>query len=290
MKQNETKKNAENATIFHCEKCNFKCCKKSDWNRHVLTLKHANETKMKQKTPKNAEILCNHCEKKFNSRTSLWRHKKLCIINKMEKPDINNELIIDLIKQNQEFKELIIDQNSKIIELSKDKSIINNTTNNNNFNLNVFLNEKCKDALNIMDFINSLKLQLEDLENTGKLGYVQGITKIFIRGLKELDMYKRPIHCSDLKREILYVKDNTWEKDNEKKQMKKAIKHIASKNFKQISEWVEENPESKDIESKKHEEYMKIINKSTGGMTLEEDDDNFNKIIKNVAKEVIIEK
>jgi hypothetical protein len=209
------------------------------------------------------------------------------------------ENIMTLIQQNQEFKDLIIDQTNEnkelqkqIIELSKEKSIVNNnnTINNNNFNLNIFLNEKCKDALNIMDFINSLKVQLEDLENTGKLGYVQGITKIFVRGLKELDITKRPIHCSDLKRETMYVKDATWEKDNEKRQMKKAIKHIASKNFKQIHEWVEENPESKDIESKKHDQYMKIINKSTGGINEEEDETMYKKIITNVAKEVVIDK
>jgi hypothetical protein len=142
-----------------------------------------------------------------------------------------------------------------------------------------------------MDFVNSLKLQLEDLEKTGRLGYVQGITNIFLKGLKELDIYKRPIHCSDLKREILYVKDkDVWEKDNEKKKIKTAIRHIADKNFKQLNSWVNENPEAKDIESKKHIEYMKIINKSTGGLTNEEDEENFNKIIKNVSKEVIIDK
>ena len=282
--------------LFHCEKCDFKCCKKGDWNRHILTRKHkvskdgnnGNENYIKKH-------ICD-CKKSYNSYSGLWKHRKLCFdvkyINSTQKLENNeNTIIMKLLEQNQEFKELIIDQNNKIIELSKDKSIINNTTNNNNnFNLNVFLNEKCKDALNIMDFINSLKVHLEDLENTGKLGYVQGITKIFVRELKELDVYKRPIHCSDLKRETLYVKDTTWEKDNEKKQMKKAIKHIASKNFKQIHEWVEENPESKDIESKKHEEYMKIINKSTGGLTLEEDDTNYNKIISNVAKEFVIDK
>jgi hypothetical protein len=153
------------------------------------------------------------------------------------------------------------------------------------------LNEKCKDALDIMDFVKSLQVQLEDLENTGKFGYVQGISRIFIRGLKELDIHKRPIHCSDLKRETIYVKDkDVWEKDNEKKKVKIAIRHIADKNFKQLNSWVDKNPEAKDIESKKHLEYMRIINKSTGGYTNEEDDENFNKIIKNVSKEVIIDK
>jgi hypothetical protein len=186
-----------------------------------------------------------------------------------------------------------------MIEIAKEKSITmnnsNNTTNNttnNKFNLNFFLNEQCKDALNIMDFVNSLTLKLTDLENVGKLGYTEGITKIFINGLKQLDVFKRPIHCSDLKREILYIKDdNTWEKENvEKEKIKKAIKTISHNNIKQIPEWQKEYPQSTDITTKKHDQYMKIVGESMGGFTTEENEKYYNKIIKNVAKEVIIEK
>jgi len=200
----------------------------------------------------------------------------------------NNNIVIELIKQNKEFKEIIIEQNNKLLEIVKEGKIINNTT--NKFNLQIFLNEQCKDALNIMDFINSLKLQLTDLENVGKLGYTEGISKIFIRGLKELDVLKRPIHCSDLKRDILYIKDkNAWEKENDdNEKMKLVINHIANKNVGQITEWISENPEATDYESKKHLEYIKILGESMGYD--EEPDKIYNKIIKNVAKEVQINK
>ena len=302
-----TEKNKKNAAIYSCEPCDFICSKKSNYCKHITTNKHlirvnvnTNSIKKCQKMPITLYCLCG---KKYTERSGLWRHKKKCneIIKSPEiiedepdskiskegdeKIEISSNLIIELLKQNQEFQK-------QIIELSKEKgNIINSYNNTTKFSLNLFLNEQCKDALDIMDFVASLKLQLEDLENTGKFGYVQGISKIFLRGLKELDIHKRPIHCSDIKRETLYIKDkNLWEKDNEKEKIKLAIRHIADKNFKQIPLWVKENPTSKDIESKKHDQYMKIINKSVGGINEEEDDQNYNKIISNVSKEVIIEK
>jgi hypothetical protein len=145
--------------------------------------------------------------------------------------------------------------------------------------------------MNITEFVDSIKLQLSDLINIGEVGYVEGISNIMIRNLKELDVTQRPIHCSDVKRETLYVKDgDNWEKDDEKQKVKKVIKNIACKNFKQINEWVQENPDAKDIESKKHEQYMRIINKSAGGFTIEEDEINYNKIIKKVTPKVTIER
>jgi hypothetical protein len=208
----------------------------------------------------------------------------------------HEEIIKELMKQNAEFKSMLLEQNNKLIELAKEgKHVTNNTTNNttnNNFNLNLFLNEKCKDALNIMDFINQLQLKLSDLDMVGRVGYSEGISKIFIRGLKELDICKRPIHCSDLKRETLYVKDkDAWEKDNDDKtKLKLAIKHISAKNVKNISAWIEEHPESENIDTKKHMEYHNIIINATGGLTNEEDEKNYNKIIRNVAQEVVIDK
>ena len=147
-------------------------------------------------------------------------------------------------------------------------------------------------GLNIMDFVKSLTLQLADLERVGQLGYAEGISKVFVNGLKELDVFKRPIHCSDLKREILYVKDkDAWEKENdENAKIKLAIKHIAHKNVQQIPEWQQENPEYSDSQSIISEKYMKIVSHSMGGFTDAEDDTNYNKIIKNVAKEVVIQK
>lgn len=193
----------------------------------------------------------------------------------------------------------LLDQNAslqnQILELSKEKSTVithNNITNNNQFNINVFLNEHCKDALNLMDFVNSLQLKIKDLETTGKLGYAEGISKIFINGLKELELHKRPIHCSDLKRDVFYIKDcNIWEKDNkENEKIKKAIKVITNKNIKQIFEWKKENPEYYDIANKKNDEYMQIVYSAMCGETKDEEGKNYEKIIKNVAKEVIIHK
>jgi hypothetical protein len=168
---------------------------------------------------------------------------------------------------------------------------MNNTT-NNKFNLNFFLNEKCKDALNIMEFVNSLQLQLKDLEQTAKLGFVEGISKIFVNGLKELDIHKRPIHCSDIKREVLYIKDeDKWEKENiEKEKITKAIKSDVHKNIKQIPEWVKQNPTCKDSTSKKNDEYLKLISNNMSGIDNEEVETNMNKIIHNISKEVVIEK
>ena len=158
--------------------------------------------------------------------------------------------------------------------------------------MQVFLNEQCKDAMNIHDFVNSIQLQLSDLENMGELGYAGGISKIFIDGLKQLDICKRPIHCSDTKRETLYIKDkDAWEKANQDREMLYwAIKQISHKNVKQIPEWQKENPDYSDIDSNVHERFMKIVCESMGGHDVEEDRLNYNKIIRNVAKEVALER
>jgi ABC-type lipoprotein release transport system permease subunit len=163
----------------------------------------------------------------------------------------------------------------------------NNTNSNNRFNLNLFLNEQCKDALNLNDFINSLKVTVEDLERTGKLGYVEGISNIFLNGLRELDIYTRPIHCTDLKRETVYVKDkDKWEKETEdKSKLKQAVKQIATKNLKQLKTWQLENPEFSNFDSKENEQYMIISKSSLGGYDKEEDEKYQENIIKNVLKE-----
>jgi hypothetical protein len=306
LETNLPPKNAD----FYCEKCDFTCCKKSNWETHINTKKHINRISGKYMSPMEITKLplynCK-CGKIYKSISGLWKHKKNC---NLEKPiittnppiDMSYNVILEIVKQNQEFKELLIEQNKEnqklqqqLLEMAKEgKTINNNTTNNNtnNFNLQFFLNEQCKDALNIMDFINQLQLNTTDLDMVGRVGYSEGISKLFIRGLKELDVFKRPIHCSDLKREVVYVKDkDAWEKDNdEKNKMKTAIKYIAAKNFKQINEWREKNPDSDDYDSKKHMDYHQIVIHSMGGATKEEDDNNYNKIIRNVAKQVTIDK
>jgi hypothetical protein len=205
----------------------------------------------------------------------------------------DKELIMFLLKENKEFKELIIDQSNKMYEFASKPStaIINTNCNNKNqFNLNVFLNEKCKNAMNMSDFISSLQIQDDDFENMGKLGYVQGISNIFIKGLKDLDEAVRPIHCSDIKREVLYIKDNdVWDKDDNKQKIRNVIALIAHKNFKYIPVWKELNPSASDVTTKKNDEYMRIANQVTTAIT-PDDDTGINKIIRNVANKVIIDK
>ena len=247
------------------------------------------------------------CGKTYVNNSGLWKHMKKCDYSKKYCKDhlqlptvaavVSNEpltqAIMSMMKQNQEFQ-------AQLLEIAKEgKQIIHNntTTNNvnknttNNFNLNVFLNEQCKDALNMMDFIKSLRLQLTDLEETGRLGHSDGISRIFVNGLKVLDINKRPIHCSDLKREILYIKEgNVWEKDNENKTLiKRAINQVENKNISQIPLWVKAHPECADGSSRENTKYLKMVMQSTGG-DLTNGDNNINKIIKNIAKETMIDK
>jgi hypothetical protein len=297
---------------FSCKICDYATCRKSQYDRHLTTLKHITNDKMMTKSSDSSEENFDCiCGKKYKHRQGLWVHKKKCTakslnnetvsFNPIEKTDasqleIITEMFQEQMKENKELKELLIEQNKKLLEFAEKgqgnvTNITNNTT-NNSFNMQFFLNEQCKNALNIMDFINQLQMKLTDLDMVGRLGYSEGISKIFIRGLKELDVYKRPIHCSDLKREVLYVKHkDSWEKESEEKnKMKTAIKYIAAKNFKQIGEWQEENPEADDYDSKKHLDYHNIVINSMGGSNEEEDEKNYNKIIRNVAKEVTIDK
>lgn len=285
---------------FLCKCCDYVTSRKSQYDRHLLTSKHLKSTKCQQletifseKVPN--EFVCN-CGKIYKERSGLWKHKKACILGSNLTTDSNqihpptNELVMSLLNQNMELQK-------QIIELCKEKNTVinnttNNTTNNNHFNLQVFLNEQCKDALNIGDFVEQIKLQLSDLDMIGRVGYVEGMSKIFMRNLHALDVFKRPIHCSDLKRETLYIKDkDSWEKENtENVKIKRAIKEIEHKNIKQIPKWREENPAAEDTETKKHLEYQNILLEAMGGSTLEDDDKKREKIIRNIAKEVVIDK
>ena len=302
---------SKNIQKFNCQTCDFKCSKRGDWNRHILTGKHKKSTLSNEKSDKSDHIyiksakktyICEHCEKEYKSRNGVWIHKKTCI-QKEEKIEITPstqltpELVIKLIEQNKELQQTLIEQNKTIIELAQ-KAGSHNTTNNNTncgnktFNLQVFLNETCKDAINMSDFVNQLQVSLSDLETTGRLGYSEGISKVFIKNLNEINYTNRPIHCSDSKRETLYIKDdNKWTKDDDQKtSLTKAIKQIANKNIKQISEWQKLHPDFSDPESKVSDKYMQIVLNSMSGSTKEESDKNYEKIAKNVIKEVLIDK
>ena len=288
---------------FYCEKCDFKCSRSYDWSRHTSTRKHKEKTSSRQnKVIKSAQTVpmfqCD-CGKEYISRQGLWKHRKTCKLQDSDDDDpkklSGEELFMTILKDNQEFKQMLIDQNNKIMELASAKNttvITNNTTNNNNFNLQMFLNVHCKDALNLTEFVDSLQPKIEDLEATGRIGYVEGISKIFLNGLNGLDINKRPLHCSDQKRETIYIKENNvWEKESDNRdKLKLAIKTVASKNIKQIPLWQKENPDCFDSTSKKNDQYLRIVSNSMNGLTPEETQKNYDKIISKLAKEVVIQK
>jgi len=301
MKQNETKKVPKSSEIFHCELCDYSSSRFSQFQRHLSTQKHKkceNETNMKQNETKKDEKFQCECGSIFNSRTTLWRHKQKCKQN--DEDYKNNELGLT----DKEIISALLQQNEKLFKIIENGGPNNNTScnivNNNNlnnvgnktFNLNVFLNETCKDAFNITDFVSSIKVNLEDLEHTGRQGYIQGITNIFLKNLNNLEQHMRPLHCSDPKREILYIKNNNeWTKETETKPiLTKAIKTIANENIKQIKNWRDKYPDCSDSDSRKNDLYLKIVSNSMNGLTEEEGIKNINKIISNVAKEVTIVK
>uniref|UniRef100_A0A6C0DNH8 C2H2-type domain-containing protein n=1 Tax=viral metagenome TaxID=1070528 RepID=A0A6C0DNH8_9ZZZZ len=318
-------KNVKKRKNYNCDICAFVSSNKFDYDRHILTRKHINNANSNHFEPKNAkkrnlflQHVCSQCNKKYNSKSGLWSHKKKCTIVDQENPDESTntftpELFIEILKENKEIQNVLIEQNkqlqnkllekdnvlieqnNKIIELaSKQVSNItnNNTTNNTQFNLQFFLNETCKNAMNITDFVNSLQVQIADIEKTGKLGYVEGISGILLRGLRELDYTMRPIHCTDLKRETVYVKDeNSWEKDDdEKAKLKLAIQRVARKNMRTLPKWQEENPDFRILDTKENDDYLKIALNSMGGQTDTEHEKYVDKIMRNVIKEVVIEK
>jgi hypothetical protein len=278
------------AEVFYCKNCDYKCSIKYNFNRHLLSNKHLRiHIEKKQKQTSNQIYYTCKCSKIYKYSQGLSKHKLKCsqtqlMPNTVQQFDTN--LIIELLKQNQELQK-------SLIELSKEKSITNNITNNKTFNLHVYLNEDCKDALNINDFVSSIKLELEDLEETGRLGYVEGVSRIINRNLGDLDQNKRPIQCSDLKREVLYIKnDDQWTKEGDeiKPILKKAIKYVANENIKQISQWRKKYPDCTASDSRKNDQYLQIVSNSMAGMNSEEHIKNVNKIISNVAKETVIEK
>jgi hypothetical protein len=273
-----------------------------------LTLKHKKETNGGQvdETENCEKHICG-CGREYTCRQGLWKHKKNCSTYKTPKktPDkepesdlkILTNLVLDVVKQNQELVNQNSELTNKIVDICKVGQTTNSITNSNinshnkTFNLNVFLNETCKDAMNITDFVESLKLQLSDLENVGRLGFVEGISNIIVKNLKEMDVHKRPVHCSDSKREVMYIKDeDKWEKENENKnKLRKVIKKVASKNQRLLPEFKKEHPDCGNYHSKFSDQYNKLVVESLGGSgdnDLEKED----KIIRKIAKEVTIDK
>ena len=290
----DNEKMPKNAEKFYCKLCDFKCCKYSNFVMHKDTRKHKNaENGNKMITndndfmPKNAEYACK-CGNKYKHKSGLSRHKKICTIGNEDTTD--KDIIMMLLKEHSEIKSLLMEV-IKNGTTNNSNNTINNNSHNKAFNLQFFLNETCKNAMNIMDFAESIQLQLSDLENVGKAGYVEGISSIIVKNLKALDITERPIHCTDKKRETMYIKDeDKWEKEDEnKKKLKKVIKKVACKNQRLLMKYKEEHPGCNYSESKFSDQYSKLVIEAMGGAG-NNDEEKEIKIIKNITKEVILDK
>jgi len=298
----ETKNMQKYAQEFFCVKCDYKCSKKTLWKQHLSTQKHNRqhlETNGNQKYA-NKNNQCENCGKIYQDRSGLWKHKKICITIKKKNIEITN-----LEEENNNLKDLIKEMMhgyTKDLEIKKEmmgqlkeqNQIIQEmipklgNNNNNKFNINVFLNEQCKDAINLSDFIDSLNVQSHDLIYTQKKGLIEGISTLFLNGLKQLDTFQRPIHCTDVKREILYIKDNnTWEKEESKQKIRNAINDVAHKQRDAIKKWESENPLWQQSDNGK-DEYIDLV--KTVMEDIDKNSNSQNKIIKTIIKETIIDK
>lgn len=284
---------------FNCEPCKFYTNNNYDFKRHQGTKKHEKAIQLTRNSTiiQDEELFVCECGRFYKERTGLWRHKKKCntvenqlIVTEEEEQDeeeLNEkEMVLKLIKQNGELQK-------QIINMSKETKQVTNITNQtNHFNLNIFLNDHCKNAVNLIDFINSLEVSTRDLEQTGKLGYVEGLSSIFVKALKDMDVTERPIHCTDIKRETVYVKDqDKWEiEDKDKSRLKNTIKALEDKNMSSMIDWQMENPRFQLMDTKENSDYIQISLNSLGSTSEAEASKQQDKIIKNVLKEVVIEK
>jgi len=309
---------------FECTICDYNTSNKKDYVKHITTPKHIKMTTMVTNDDNKSQPMVCTCGNTYKYRQGLSRHKKTCadiinssIVNTLSTPvqsvspkhsssdDIQTNLILELVKQNQEFKNLLIQQSNQMIEQNKTiievakNSQINNTINNNNtnsnnktFNLNFFLNETCKDAMNMKDFIKSLELSMPELEKMGEIGFAEGMSRVFVDRLNSLDITKRPIHCSDVKREIIHIKDdNKWERDNANlDRLRKIIKQLTHKNILRVDDWKKANPGCTEYNSRKNDQYLRINMEAIGPVDEVEVKRDFGKIIRRVAEHTAIDK
>lgn len=311
----------KNAKIFYCECCDFKCSKQSNYNKHLLTRKHKILTNPNKKMPDDNMVLYSCiCGKKYKHHSSLCSHKKICDLCNIETEELNEEnivettnsdnntedgndlksIILTMMNENKELRSMLIDQQKQIKyqqnQLVTQQQDYNNQitkiipkigNNTNTFNINMYLNNHCKDAMNISDFTRSIQISMNDFENMGSTGYVDGVSKIILDAIKHMEVTKRPLHCSDAKRETLYVKDNNaWEKDDNKQRLSKAISTVGRKALQYFPEWMKSNPDCNSSNTPENNQYHNIIEKTITQNT----DENKKKIVKNIIKEVIIDK
>jgi hypothetical protein len=315
----------KSSSIYSCELCDYNTCRLSQYNRHLTTSKHIILTNTNETEPKSSKTsyTCD-CGKQYMHASSLWNHKQKCVPTPPQPTQIEEHtpsqddiqipttLIFELIKQNQEFKQLLVDQNKQLYEkheenidlqkqlldVVKDGKTINNNTmnnshnNNKTFNLNFFLNETCKDAMNMKDFIKSLEMSMSELEKMGELGFAEGMSRLFVNRLNNMDITKRPIHCSDVKREIIHIKDdNKWERDNANlDRLRKIIKQLTHKNILRVDDWKKANPGCTEYNSKKNDQYLKLNMEAIGPVDAIEEKRDFGKIIRRVAENTAIDK
>jgi len=301
---NGNEKNIKNITPYLCETCNFKCVKKGDWKRHIARQKHITLTNNLQQAL-TFEHACEFCNKKYKTRAGLWKHQKMCF-----KPDdTTTSLISLLVQQNADLAKMQTENmgvftekiTNLVLELCKNgitnmnnSQYANNSHNNNNshnkFNLQFFLNETCKNAMNIMDFVESIQLQVSDLERIGELGYVKGMSEIITTNLKAMDISLRPIHCTDKKRETMYIRDNNeWKKEEDNKPyLRKAIKKIEDRNMRLFPQYRAKYPDHNNPHSKQSDKYDKMVLEALGGSKNEKD--NIERIIRNISEVTIVDK
>ena len=287
---------------YSCIICDFHTSNKKDYGRHMSTLKHRKRSESNLLEPKNPKItplcslVCSTCNKEYQSKSGLWNHEKKCsirepetLVNTLQKD--SSSLIVDILKQLQDQQKENKELMNKMIELSREPrepTIVNNGTmnqhNNSNISLNVFLNEKCKDALTIQEFVENLHITLEDLENVANSGYVKGISDILLKSLSQMELTKRPIHCTDVKREVIYLKeDDSWNKDDkENTKLKNVIQLVENKNVKNIPEWFQQHPGVRVLDSPDYIMQEKIIRNAYGS----EDDDKTNKLREKIIKTI----
>jgi len=292
--------NVKNASIHVCEICNFKCSKQSNYVIHLTTAKHIRLTNTNAKMPNVPNVYICDCGKEYKHMSSLCKHKKTCTHTTDEvsddKIDTLSNTIMMLVKENQEFKQLLIDQNKQMMEMAGNMGNNNNNTNNNvnshnKFNLNVFLNEDCKNAMSLTDFVNTMNLTIEDFIQTGELGFVDGISKVMVERINNMDLHDRPVHCTDLKRETVYVKDqDKWEKDEDKVRLRKAVNNVAKDNRSLTSEWMEATPDVNTSGTANYENFFKYSQSALGGMGTDKNKAFEDKIMKNIMKETTIDR
>ncbi len=303
------KKSQKIASKFYCELCDYNTSNKFDYNKHLTTDKHQVSNKLnalEQKVAKNPQYQCDKCNKVYNARNSLWYHKQKCnVINindtasykeestncdakQLQDMITDKDLMMALIKDNADFKSMLLKVLENGTNISNSNNVNCNNVTNKTFNLNFFLNETCKNAMNIGDFVNSIQPTFEDLEYVGRVGYVEGISNIIIKKLNEVEITERPFHCTDSKREVIHIKDNNeWNKETDDKPiLTKAIKEVAFKNIQNIFEWQKANEGCTQADSRKNDLYLKITLNSMGGT----DSANFNKIISKLSKKIMIDK